>query len=169
MREIIIDDLPQLREIYEQEGITDYIEPLYEEEDEIAYTKAYIEKRYRFFEYGMWVVFDKATGSMIGRAGLENRDVPVGTDDEGQTVYESQIELGYVITPAFQRQGYASEVCLAILKYAKEELEIHSVNAFVHPENIASIRLAEKIGFQFVEGVHCVERGCQMICYRYIS
>lgn len=165
MREITLDDLPELRRIYEQKGITEYLEPLYGEEEEIAYTKAYIEKRYRFFEYGMWVVFDKETGSMIGRAGLENRDVAVRIGDEGQKVYESQVELGYMIAPSYQRQGYATEVCHAILQYAKEELEIPFINAFIHYDNIASIRLAEKMNFTLLEKTEVVDQDSAMVRY----
>lgn len=158
--------MPELRAIYEQKGITDYLEPMYEEEEEIAYTKAYIETRYRFYEYGMWVVFDKETGVMIGRAGLENRDVAVGVDEEGQFVYESQVELGYMIAPSYQRKGYATELCHAILQYAKEELELHSVNAFIHAKNAASIGLIEKMNFQLIDEMNTVEQDCPMLCYR---
>lgn len=168
VREITLEDLPELRKIYEQKGITDYLEPLYGEAEEIAYTKAYIEKRYRFFEYGMWVVFHKETGCMIGRAGLENRDVAVGVDEEGQTVYESQVELGYMIAPAFQRQGYASEVCRAILRYAKQELEIPFVNAFIHHENIASLRFIEKMNFQLCDKKDGIEQDSAMVRYMYV-
>ena len=166
MREITLDDLPELRRIYEQKGITEYLEPLYGEEEEIAYTKAYIEKRYRFFEYGMWVVFDKETGSMIGRAGLENRDVAVRIGDDGQKVYESQVELGYMVTPSYQRKGDASEVCRAILRYAKEELELHFVNAFIHAENTASIGLIEKMNFQLIDEMNTTTQNCPMLSYR---
>ncbi len=155
-----------MRKIYEQKGVTDYLEPLYEEEEEIAYTKAYIETRYRFYEYGMWVVFDKETGTMIGRAGLENRDVAVGVDEKGQFIYESQVELGYMVTPSYQRKGYASEVCRAILRYAKEELELHFVNAFIHAENTASIGLIEKMNFQLIDEMNTTTQNCPMLCYR---
>ena len=155
-----------MRKIYEQKGVTDYLEPLYEEEEESAYTKAYIETRYRFYEYGMWVVFDKETGTMIGRAGLENRDVAVGVDEKGQFIYESQVELGYMVTPSYQRKGYASEVCRAILRYAKEELELHFVNAFIHAENTASIGLIEKMNFQLIDEMNTTTQNCPMLCYR---
>ena len=48
----------------------------------------------------MWVVVLKETGKVIGRAGLENRDV----------CGENQVELGYVIAEAYQNNNIATEV-----------------------------------------------------------
>lgn len=31
---------------------------------------------YGYYGYGMWLVFDKASGELIGRAGLEHREFP---------------------------------------------------------------------------------------------
>ncbi len=54
----------------------------YEEERE--YQQAYIEQMYRFYGYGMWIVCDRNTGELIGRAGVEHREELGG-----------ELELGY--------------------------------------------------------------------------
>lgn len=144
VREITLQDLDALYEIYEGKGVSDYTEPPYAERtEEEAYTKAYIEHMYRFYEYGMWVVLEKASGKLIGRAGIENREV-------NNCLMQ---ELGYVFDLEFQGKGYAWEVCLAIMKYADEELEIKRLNCFVFKENIRSVRLAEKLGFEYKEEI----------------
>ncbi len=140
VRELMLEDLPQLEELYQSDGVTEYVEPLFEHEKEYAYQKAYIEHMYRYFGYGMWLVFQKETGRLIGRAGLEHREYEQDT----------LIELGYLIEPGYQRQGYATEVCEAILKYAREQLELASINCFIQEGNQASIHLAYKLGFQKV-------------------
>ncbi len=53
--------------------MTDFIEPLCEKrEDEIAYTKAYIENMYVYYGYGMWLVCDRENGEIIERGDHED-------------------------------------------------------------------------------------------------
>ena len=56
-------------------------------------------------------------------------------------------ELGFVIGVPWQRQGYATEVCKALLEYGKEELGFEQVQMLVVPENEVSLRLAGNLGF----------------------
>ena len=66
--------LDALFELYAGKGMTDYMEPLYPYEEEREYQQAYIEQMYRFYGYGMWIVCDRNTGELIGRAGVEHRE-----------------------------------------------------------------------------------------------
>lgn len=137
VRETTLDDIDSFYEIYKEPSITRYMENLFSNrEEEVTYIRTYIETVYAFYGYGVWTVLDKKTGRIIGRAGISHRegyDIP---------------ELGFVIARDMQRQGYAFEVCQAILQYAKEELEFEQIQAFVEPANTASIRLCEKLGFK---------------------
>lgn len=140
VREITTDDVDALYQIYADKEISKYTEDLFAERaEELAYTKDYIENQYRFYEYGMWVILRKFDNRLIGRAGLSNRE---GFEEA---------ELGYVIAADCQRQGYASEVCTAVLHYAKEELGMQSVQAFTVQENQASLALLKKLGFSYRE------------------
>lgn len=137
IREITLDDVPALYRIYKG-NVTKYIEPLYSNiKEEMEFTKSYIENQYKFFGYGMWVVELKETNKVIGRAGLENRDV----------CGENQIEIGYVIAEKYQNQKIATEVVIALIEYAKKKLYIDKLNIFTVAENKASIALAKKLGF----------------------
>lgn len=142
VRELELADLDALFEMYSYEGMTDYMEGLYPYEQEYAYQKAYIESMYRFFGYGMWLVFEKETGKLVGRAGVEHREELQG-----------EPELGYAIAKPYWGRGYATEVCQAIMNYAKEELGFPSICSLIEPENIVSIHLAEKLGFQLEKEV----------------
>ena len=141
VREITLDDLDELYALYDGEGITDYTEPLYERQKEEAYTSSYIAYMYYYYGYGMWIVRDRKTGALVGRAGIEHRDI-------GNEVL---MELGYLIGKQYQKKGYATEVCEAILAYAKEEIGINELHCFIHPDNHASLHLAKKLGFQMAE------------------
>lgn len=137
IREMKVEDLDELYILYKDASMTRFLEPLYEKEEEMEFTKAYIKNMYGFYGYGLWSILDKKSGKLVGRAGLSNREV------DG----EIQIELGYMIGVAYQRQGLAFEVCQEILRFAVEKLECLFVNCFVNPDNEASIQLVKKLGF----------------------
>lgn len=87
VREITMEDLDELYVIYEGEGITDFTEPLFERKKEEEYTRNYIQYMYYYYGYGMWVVQDRQSGKLLGRAGIERRQTQTGT----------VMELGYLI------------------------------------------------------------------------
>lgn len=151
IREFDLADLDELIELYDQPGITyrlaadgsrlpGYIEPLYPPEEERVYQENYIRHMYRYFGYGMWLVIEKESGRLIGRIGLENRNYPEGMEQE----------LGYLIHPSWQRRGFAAEVCLAVIDYAKKHLECKKLNLLTEADNLASLALAERLGFVYV-------------------
>ena len=140
VREITLDDLDALFALYAGKGMTDYLDPLYEDEKEKEYQRSYIDYMYRLYGYGMWVVIEKATGKLIGRVGIENREACDG-----------EPELGYMIDVSHQKKGYAMEVCLAVIDYAWDILEFDQLNCLIQKGNTASECLAEKLGFTFQE------------------
>lgn len=58
-----------------------------------------------------------------------------------------QVEIGYDIWRAYWRQGYAREVLPAILDICFTALEVDSVYAFIHRDNVASQAIVRKAGF----------------------
>jgi len=69
-------------------------------------------------------------------------------------------EIGWVIAPPHQRQGYATEAARELLRFSFEDLHAHRVIATCQPENTASYRVMEKIGMRR-EGHFrkCIHRG----------
>ena len=57
-------------------------------------------------------------------------------------------ELGYILSPFYQRQGYAHEAAAALLDFGFREWKIYRVVAHCNPENSASWKLLEKLGFR---------------------
>lgn len=136
VREIGAENYEELKELYSHPEVTEFLEPLFEREKEIQYQRDYYDNIYSFYDFGMWGVFDKKTGKMIGRCGIDP--------------HEYGIELGYIIDPRYQRQGLAYEVCTAIIGYAKT-LEIPELIAKIDDNNMASIGLANKLGFNHLK------------------
>ena len=144
LREMTLDDLDALYGLYHGEGITRYLEPMYEDrEKEEAYTRAYIQNMYRFYGYGIWIAMEKSTGNIIGRAGVHNQNV------HGEAI----LELGYIVGKPYQRQGYATELCQGILEFARQETGFSEINCLIEKGNEISIHLAEKLGFSWFEEV----------------
>lgn len=138
VRETTIEDVDAFYRIYQDESITAFMENLYpNREDEIRYTRDYIKEVYGFYGFGMWSVCYRETGEVIGRAGLSMR-----------AGFETP-ELGYVIAAEYQKKGIATEVCRAILNYGKQNLNLDWIRAIMHPQNQASARLCQKLGFHY--------------------
>ncbi len=137
IRETTPEDVEAFYRIYSHPSITEYMEDLYPDiEQEKQYVREYIEKVYTFFGFGVWTVVEKRTGEVIGRAGLSYRE---GFEDP---------ELGFIIGVPWQRQGYAGEVCRAVLSYASAALEFRKVQALVETENLPSLKLCGQLGFR---------------------
>lgn len=142
IREMGPDDLDDLYDLYADERIIRYTEPLFQDrEKEKNYIEDYIEHIYKYFGFGTWLIHRKEDGTLIGRAGFNYRP---GYDEA---------ELGFVIGYPFWRNGYAYEVCSHLLHLGKTVFEFNKIQALVDKENTASECLLEKLGFCYAEDV----------------
>ncbi|MDD3335331.1 MAG: GNAT family N-acetyltransferase [Eubacteriales bacterium] len=82
-------------------------------------------------------------------------------------IQKSTIELGYVIHPAYQNRGYASEMLKAVIaELWKNQYEEVVTGAFT--ENVASIRVMQKCGMQKMEKEEkLIYRGAEHPCVYY--
>ena len=84
--------------------------------------------------YGMWAVEEKATGEMVGRVGCWRPEGWPG------------LEVGWTLRRRFWGRGYATEAARASLSYAFTTLGQTRVISLIAPENVNSIRVAERLG-----------------------
>jgi RimJ/RimL family protein N-acetyltransferase len=89
--------------------------------------------------FGMWGVFEKATGELVGRVGFFQPDAWPG------------FELGWTLGRMAWGKGYATEAAQRCLAYAFEDMDRDHVISLIDPANVASIRVAERLG-ETVEG-----------------
>lgn len=138
IRETIDSDIPELYRIGKDQAVRKYIAPMQPTlEEEIVYTKAYVRHMYAFYDFGLWTVLEKdAYGQerVIGRAGLFPSERLTG-----------QIEMGYMIAPECQGNGYGKEAAETVLRYAFNVLDLEEVHLFAEKENKASVKLAETL------------------------
>lgn len=85
--------------------------------------------------WGVWFVLLRETGQVIGDIGFK------GKPDAQKTV-----EVGYGIIPAAQNQGFATEAVRALLEWAFSTGQVERVTAECLRDNVASIRVLEKLG-----------------------
>jgi RimJ/RimL family protein N-acetyltransferase len=84
--------------------------------------------------YGFWAVEERASGALVGRVGCWRPEGWPG------------VEVGWTLRRAYWGRGYATEAARASLDYAFETLNQTRVISLIAPENVASIRVAERLG-----------------------
>jgi ribosomal-protein-serine acetyltransferase len=93
-------------------------------------------------KFGLW-----REKSLIGHIGLNAIDQN-----------DKSASLGYLVAGNEEGKGIATKGCGIMVKFAFEQLKLHRLQIQCQPDNKASVRIAEKLGFQF-EGV-CREAYC---------
>lgn len=82
-------------------------------------------------------------GRLIGGAAL---DVLSYSNRQG--------EIGYYLHPDRWRQGLGTETARLLLRLAFEELDLHRVQATTDPENVASIKIMERVNMRLEGHLH---------------
>ena len=75
------------------------------------------------------------TGKLIGDIGFRYRDKA-----------SEVIEIGYKFNRHYHGNGYGLEAVQALVEIIKNDWPVHKLVAYADPDNIASIRLMEKLG-----------------------
>lgn len=97
-------------------------------------------QNYQKLGFGPWAVVEKARREVIGYSGLFYFPDVAG---------RPEIEIGYRLARPFWGYGYATEAVRAIRDYSFDILCLPRLIALIDPENVASIRVAEKVGMQY--------------------
>jgi RimJ/RimL family protein N-acetyltransferase len=105
--------------------------------------------------YGHWAIEAKDSGRLVGRAGVW---FPEGWPE---------IEAGWVIGREHWGSGYATEAGRAALQQAFATLGVAHVISLIDAENVASRRVAEKLGGTIDK--KDVFRGQELLFYGYTA
>ena len=100
---------------------------------------------------GIWAVEQKETNAFVGAVGF--------CEPEGWPGFE----LAWTLARRWWGMGYATEAARAALDHAFYMLEKDRVISLIHPDNHASIRVAERIGESLQGRIHHLDR--EMLCY----
>lgn len=118
--------------------------PAVKTRDEASRWISWNQANYTQHGYGLWII-ETLDGVFLGDCGLTWQKV------NGHPV----LEVGYHIRSDAQGHGYATEAAAQCRDFARDVLHAEKLVAIIHPENLASRRVAEKIGMQHLEDDHC--------------
>jgi [ribosomal protein S5]-alanine N-acetyltransferase len=93
------------------------------------------------YESLAWAVAEKRSDRCIGMVNYHHR--------EG---HNRRLEVGYILARSHYGRGLMTEAMQALIAHCFAELRVRRVEAMIHPDNAASIRLVERLGFQFEGG-----------------
>lgn len=92
--------------------------------------------------FGYWAIEEKSSGAYVGEIGFADFKREITPSIVGTP------ESGWVLASAFHGKGYATEALKAILEWGDKNLTVKKTVCIINPENIRSIALAQKFGYQ---------------------
>jgi RimJ/RimL family protein N-acetyltransferase len=120
---------------------------------------ALIELRYqqiiRTSEYQPWslrAMILREKGMMIGHIGFHTQPGASYL----QPYAPNGVEFGFTVFPDFRRNGFAREASTALMGWAYQQQAVSEFVLTISPDNVPSLRLAQRLGFKRI-GSHVDE------------
>ena len=142
LRAIRVSDAADMYDYAKRDEVTKYL--LWNPHPDVTYTRRYLEYlagRYRLGQFYDWAIVSKSDQRMIGTCGFVRFDCP-----------HNSAEIGYVLSPDYQGQGYMYEAARRVMQFGFSVLGLHRIEARYMIENASSRQVMEKLGMTF-EGV----------------
>jgi RimJ/RimL family protein N-acetyltransferase len=92
---------------------------------------------------GKWLAHSRTSGELVGRGGLSLVEL----------MGRPRLEVGWAVRQHLWGQGYASELAREALRSAFAERGADEVVAFTEVHNVASRRVMERLGMEFVQEI----------------
>lgn len=112
---------------------------------------------YKEFGFGKWAVIFKESNKLIGYCGIAVEQIDK-VDER---------EIGYRLDPEFWGRGLATEAASTTIQYGFEQLKFPYILGIVERENVASVRVLEKLGMKYNR--ETIFHGVKMDIYQLIS
>lgn len=138
LRRLVIADKERLSEMRSDKAVNKYLNrPEYtnleEAEAFIKRIDGHLDNNESFY----WVLSFANNNEFIGTICLWNFDLERGMAD-----------LGYELMPEYQGQGFMLEAAEKVIEYGFDAVGLKIITGLTHPENKASQRLLERMGFK---------------------
>jgi [ribosomal protein S5]-alanine N-acetyltransferase len=140
LRQFTGTDAPLVQQLNSNPNVLKYLDepPLETVEQAFYILNTIILPQYKN-NLGRWAIHVKTTNEFIGWCGLKYRP---GLDE---------IDLGYRLLQQHWGNGYAFEAAKHSLDYAFQQLHLKTIIGRAHIDNLASLKILEKIGMQFIK------------------
>jgi RimJ/RimL family protein N-acetyltransferase len=102
--------------------------------------------------YGLFVIFEKESGRFVGNTGLADFHRGLGGD------FDPYPEAAWALAAWTHGKGYATEAAAAAHDWLAEQRKPSRTVCIIDPENTASLRVAEKLGYRRFDEVEYKEK-----------
>ncbi len=138
LRHLEESDTDSLFEIFsDRETMRYWSAPPFQKRAEAAELIAEIHECFRQKTLLEWGIARKSDNKIIGTTTLFHLDEK-----------NRRAEIGYALNRRFWGNGFVNEALISLLNFAFAQLNLHRIEADVDPQNAASIRVLERLGFQ---------------------
>jgi len=140
LRRLRSDDLEKMRQLESDPLVMKFTSArrIQTEEQSKFRLGAQIAKQPSWEPFGIWLAEKKSDRSLVGWFMLIPEEF-------------EQLELGFMLVRSYWGQGFATEIGHALIDYAFSHEAIKSLMATATPNNAASIRVLEKLGFRYIK------------------
>lgn len=129
------EDLDHLAALYAEPEVARYVGgPRNRAEAALMLQQRMLEYYERHPGLGIWLTEERGSGAAVGLHLLNHI--------QG----EPDIQLGYLLLPAYWGLGYATEGGAALLRHGFEDMALQRIVAITHLDNLASQRVLLKLG-----------------------
>lgn len=133
-------DAPLIYELNRDPDVTRFTgDPIRDHAHALEVLEKVILPQYALYNHGRWAVHTREDFEFIGWCGLKCRPER-----------DQEIDLGYRFMKTAWGKGYATEAAFGCLQYGFEQLGLRRIVGRAMPENLASLRVLEKIGMTYV-------------------
>ncbi|MDR1249221.1 MAG: GNAT family N-acetyltransferase [Treponema sp.] len=141
-REMDANDFDDLCKILQNIDVMYAYEHSFTEEEVWNWLNKNIE-RYNKNGHGLWAVIQKETNIFLGQCGLTIQE----TDGK------EYLEIGYLFKKDYWHKGYAAESAIECKEYAFKILNSKNVYSIIRRNNIASQKVAERVGMKIINTI----------------
>jgi ribosomal-protein-alanine N-acetyltransferase len=138
LREVKEEDYTSIYEIYSDEEAVRYqqIGTMKTTEQAQETVQAFLQG-FKDRKFVRWCIATKENDRVVGLITLHSFNM-----------CNAQAEIGFMLNKKYWRQNIMGEVANEVIRFAFEGIGLNRIEASIHPDNIASIKLSEKLGLQ---------------------
>lgn len=151
LREMTLADMGALASMLQDEKVMYAYNGAFDEAETLVWMQKQL-LRYREHGFGLWGMFLKDTGEMIGQCGITMQEY------KGAQVPE----IGYLLAHKYWHKGYATEAATACREYGFHTLHFHALYSIIRDTNIASRNVALRNGMGLIDTIVKHYRGVDM-------
>lgn len=149
--EMTPDDIDALSAIIQDEAVMYAYNGAFDDDETAAWMQKQLQ-RYKGWNFGLWAVYLKQTGKMIGQCGITMQEYRTGLVPE----------IGYLFARDYWHKGYATEAAKACREYGFNTLHFDTIYSIIRDTNIPSQKVAIRNGMRHIDTIMKHFRGTDM-------